>query len=110
MIYLHVIAHHVRGKTDEAAELYRKNWLPIAERHGQKLIGSWRTSFGVYDELTGIYAFESLADLERSRREQAKDPDVIKMRAEGGPLSQLYSLVTFEQSKLMVPMPHSPLQ
>ncbi len=107
MVYLHVIIQIRRGKLDEWVARYEKEYRPIANRHGQKLVGSWSTSIGAYDEVTSIYAFENMGELERIRQEVSKDPDRIKMLAMPSPN---VSLINSEISKVMVPLPYSPLK
>lgn len=68
MIYFLVTAQVQRGKMKEWLDLYEKHFLPAAKRHGQRLIGAWRTSVGTYDEVTDLYAFESFTEFERIRK------------------------------------------
>jgi len=107
MIYFHITVQAKRGKLDEWADGYNKIFLPVAEKYGQKLVGAWKTSIGAYDEATDLYAFESLADMERIKKEMSKDPAIIKMREDP---SGLTSLVAFESAKILVPLSYSPLK
>jgi hypothetical protein len=107
MIYYQVTIQIKRGKLNEWVARFEKEMLPITERHGQKLAAAWSTSIGAYDEVTHVYAFENLAELERIRQEVAKDPDRIKMLAMPQPN---VSLIDFETSKVMTPLPYSPLK
>ena len=65
MIYLLVTLHIQRRRTPEWSQNYEKHVLPILTKHGQKLVGSWKTTIGVYDEVTNLYAFENYGEMER---------------------------------------------
>jgi hypothetical protein len=43
--------------------------LPIFNEYGQKLVGTWKTTIGTYDEVVDLYSFESLAAMEKIRQE-----------------------------------------
>ena len=79
------------------------NQLSLYEKHGQKMIGAWQTTIGVYDEVTHLYAYENMADMERIRREVREDPAWEEYM-------KTPPLLGFEISKLMTPLPYSPLQ
>jgi hypothetical protein len=77
--------------------------FPILTKHGQKLVGSWKTTIGVYDEATNLYAFENYGELERIRREVAADPDWIEYMKGPG-------LITHEICKIIEPLSFSPMK
>ncbi len=106
MIYFHITVQCKRGSLSEWAEGYRKIFLPVAEKYGQKMVGAWQTSIGNYDEAIDLYAFKSLADMERIKAEMSKDPAIIKMRQE----RVLPGLVLTESAKILSPLPYPPLQ
>ena len=103
MVYLHVTMEVQRRKMPEWVPIFEKYALPLYERHGQKLVGAWKTSIGVYDEVVNLYRYESLGDLEGIRREIRKDPDWLEyMNAP--------ELLGYEVSKVIEPLSYSPMQ
>lgn len=104
MVYMLVTVQIQRGKLAEWAELYEKHFLPATQRHGQKLVAAWKTTLGTYDEVTDLYAFESLAELERVRKKLFQDPEVQQY------LPKLNALSGFEISKIMEPLPYSDMK
>ncbi len=104
MIYYHVTAHVQRRKIAESAANYEKHLIPLFKKHGQKLVGAWQTTIGVYDEVTNLYAYENLAEMDRIRRELREDPTWIEY------MKTSTALVGYEVSKVMVPFPFSPLK
>ena len=103
MVYLHVTIQVHRRKLREWSENFEKIVLPILSKHGQKLIGAWRTTVGVYDEVLHLYAFEGLAEMEKIRQNIWSDPKMADYMS--GP-----SLVGLEVSKLMEPLSYSPMR
>ncbi|MFC1929665.1 NIPSNAP family protein [Chloroflexota bacterium] len=104
MVYLHVTCQVQRRKVPEWSANYGKIILPLLEKHGQKLVGAWQNTIGTYDEVLDLYAFNSMGDMERVRKELREDPDWIEY------MKTSSSFVGLEVSKLMVPFPYSPLQ
>jgi len=104
MIYFLVTVQVQRGKMNEWTRLYEKHILPATERHGQKLVGAWKTSVGTYDEITDLYAFQNLAEFERIRKALYNDPEVQKY----GP--ELNAIAGYEVSKIMEPLPYSEMK
>ena len=103
-VFLHVTVRVNRGKVPEWSSTFEKEYLPLCEKYGQKLVAVWATTIGVYDEITDVYRFESMAEMERVRAALFADPKVQELIPRITPLSG------FEISKLMVPMPYSPLK
>jgi len=91
-------------KTMEFNDILEKEYLPIVAEHGSKLIACLRTSVGNVDEVTDIWAFESLSHLERVRQEQFLDPKYMSVR------KKIRELMTAETIKLCAALPVSPLK
>jgi hypothetical protein len=104
MIYLLVTLQVERGKLKEWADLYENHFLPATKRHGQKLIGAWRTSVGTYDEVTDLYVFENYTEFERIRKALHSDPEVLKY------LPQINAITGYEVSKIMEPLSYSEMK
>mgnify|MGYP001047132341 CR=1 FL=1 len=98
MIYLHVTVKVQRGKMKEWSEMYRKYLLPAMEKHGQRLVGAWRTSVGPYDEVIDLYAFENYTEFQRIRENLFSDPVV----QEWAP--KIWDITGPEESKILVPL------
>jgi hypothetical protein len=93
-----------RGKLKEWTNLFEKHFLPATKRHGQKLVGAWKTTVGTYDEVTDLYAFESLSEFERIRKALFQDAEVQKF------LPEINAITGFEISKIMEPLSYSGMQ
>lgn len=104
MIYMLVTVQVKRGKMKEWTSLFEKHFLPACQRHGQRLVGAWKTTVGTYDEVTDLYAFESWSEFERIRKALFQDPEVQKCLPEANALSGL------EVSKIMEPLSYSEMK
>ena len=91
-------------KTQEFNDILEKEYLPIVLKHGSKFVACLRTSVGNVDEVTDIWAFESLAQLEKVRQAQFQDPKYMSVR------KKIRELMTEETIKLCAPMPVSPMK
>ena len=103
MIYLHVTIQLQRGKMNEFCSIFEKEIVPIWNKHGQKLAAAWKTTVGAYDEVTDLWAFDSLAEMERIRSAISQDPKAMEAAMKTTPL------VIKEVSKIMLPLPYSPM-
>ena len=104
MIYLIASIILVPEKIQEFSDILEKEYLPLLEEHGGKLIASWRTIIGNCDEVTDIWQFESLGQFEKWRQSQSQDPKYMEVR------KKIRSLVTSETLKMASPLPCSPLK
>ncbi|MEE9610456.1 MAG: NIPSNAP family protein [Desulfatiglandales bacterium] len=104
MIYLHVTIEVNRGKMKEWTKIYEEHLLPAMKKHGQRLVGAWRTSVGTYDEVTDLYAFENFAEFERIREGLFNDPVVQKY------LPIINEISGREYSKIMMPFEYSEMK
>ena len=67
MIYLHVTVKVQRGKMKEWCKIFEDHLLPAMKKHGQRLVGAWKTSVGAYDEVTDLYAFKDFTEFQNIR-------------------------------------------
>lgn len=104
MIYLLATVQLQTGKLQEFSDVLSQEYLPIAESYGQKLVGTWRTVVGNVDEVTDLWAFESLEHFERVRGSLAQNPDWQKAYV------RLRSVIAAESHKIISPLPFSPLR
>jgi hypothetical protein len=66
----------------EYLKLYKKYALPIAIKHWGPPLGFFVTEVGPLNQVIHMWAFESMAELERSRASLAADPEFAKYFAE----------------------------
>jgi hypothetical protein len=104
MIYLIASIILAPEKTGVFNDIMEKEYLPIVEKHGANLIAALRTTIGNVDEVTDIWAFDSLEHFERIRRSQFKDPRYMEVRG------KIRALMTAETLKLASPLSCSPLK
>ena len=104
MIYLVASIILVPEKTGEFNDIMEKEYLPIVEKHGAKLIAALRTTIGNVDEVTDVWEFESLEQFEGIRRSQFQDPEYMAVRG------KIRALMTAETLKLASPLSCSPLK
>jgi NIPSNAP len=101
MIHLHVTVRLRRGKMAEWCELFEEHILPIQRKHGQRLVGAWKTTVGTYDEVTDLYEFEDYVEFQRVRESMFSDPELMKW------LPAVSELISDEESKILVPIEFS---
>jgi hypothetical protein len=104
MIYLHVTVQLQRGKMNEWCKIYEEHLLPPMQKHGQRLVGAWKTSVGMYDEVTDLYAFENLAEFEKIREKLFEDPEIQKW------VPVIWDIAGREESKILVPLGYGELK
>jgi len=104
MIYLLATVQLHTGKLQEFSDILSKEYLPIAEKQGQKLVGTWKTVVGNVDEVTDLWAFNSLEHFEKVRGTLAQNPDWQKAYV------RLRSTVAAESHKIISPLSFSPLK
>ena len=72
MIYLLAVVRVVPGKSGEFAELFEKEMLPAAKAIGWNLVAQWNTSVGTQAEVTDLWAYRDLEDMQRVHDAMAK--------------------------------------
>ena len=103
MIYLHVTVKVQRGKMKEWCKIFEEHLLPAMKKHGQRLVGAWKTSVGAYDEVTDLYAFEDFTEFQNIREKLFNDPEIQKW------LPIIYEITGPEESKLLTPLGYGEL-
>jgi len=104
MIYLHVTLEVAPGKFREFNELMSNGLVPLMEKHGAKLIGSWETAVGTRDEVTDLWCFDNMGHFEGSLESLIRDSELRSL------LPTVSSVITKETTKLLRPLPFSPLK
>lgn len=103
MVYLLATIEIKIGEQELFIEALRE-YVPIVERHGMKLVGSWRTVVGTVPEITDLWAFKDMGHFEKVRQAIAEDPE--RQRA----YTKAQSHVKHETFKLLTSLPFSPIQ
>ena len=75
MIYDHRTYQVVHGQMQAYLERYETFGLPVQLRHLGNLVGFFVTDIGPLNQVTHIWAYESLADREERRARMAADPE-----------------------------------
>jgi hypothetical protein len=104
VIYLHATIQVTLFKTVEFRRVLAAAVIPIFEKHGAKLIGSWETMVGNQSEITDIWAFETMAHFEKSTQSLMRDSEWAKVK------DTLATMTVKEKTKLLVPLKCSPLK
>ena len=104
MIYLHVTVQIHRGKMKEWTKIFEEHLLPAMKKHGQRLVGAWKTTVGPYDEVIDLYAFEDFVEFQKIREKLFKDPEIQKW------LPIIYEITGEEVSKILVPLEYSEMK
>jgi hypothetical protein len=97
MIYLEATLRVVPGKMREFMEAFEKEALPASNKLGRKLAAQWVTTVGTLDEVTDLWVYEDLKDMQRFQEARAKSPEATKA------FERLRSLIAYESTRLMVP-------
>jgi len=93
------------GATQQWLEYYGKNGLAIQQEMLGKLVFFGTTEIGTLNQITHIWAYNSLAEREQKRGAMAKDPRwhaYLKNQPAGALIAQ--------ESKILNPVPFSPLK
>ena len=104
MVYLHATLQLAPYKSREFGKFLATTLVPLFEKHGAKLIGSWETFLGNQSEITDIWGFDSLAHFEASTLSLLQDPQWASVQETMSPM------VISEKTKLLAPLKCSPLK
>jgi hypothetical protein len=90
---------------NEYTEFVAKEFMPIYQRLGIKMIGSWRTSFGGdNDECLVLFAWENMAQMEKLIAVRAADKEWQRV------LPRYQALTTGGSTRLLQPNAYSTLK
>jgi len=104
MIYLEASLRVVPGKMKELMEVFEKEYLPLSNKFGRKLVAQWATTIGALDEVVDLWAYEDLTHMQRFNEERANSSEFAKAS------EHLRALIAYEEVRLMVPTPLSELK
>lgn len=92
------------GKTTVWLEYYEKHGLPIQQRLLGTLIGFFTSEIGTLNQVTHLWAYDSLAEREQKRAAMYKDPDWLAY------LKDAPGVVLSMENRILTPTRFSPLK
>jgi hypothetical protein len=104
MIYLEASLRVVPGKMKELMEVFEKEYLPLSNKFGRKLLAQWTTTIGTLDEVVDLWVYEDLAHMQHFNEARSKSPEFVKAS------EHLRALIAYEEVRLMVPTSLSEMQ
>jgi len=104
MIYLEASLRVVPGKMAELMEVFEKEYLPLSNKFGRKMLAQWTTSIGTLDEVTDLWVYDDLAHMQRFNEARAKSPEFTRASA------RLRALIAYETTRLLIPTKLSELK
>ena len=104
MIYMQATVDVIPDKVGEFVEFLGKELAPFVDRFGMKLVGSWTNTVGTMFQVIDLWAFESLEHFGRAITAMVRDPEFRKLD------SRLRTIITSETTKVLWPLPCSPMR
>jgi hypothetical protein len=104
MIYMMATLNVKPDKVREFNRFLGEELAPFLGKLGMELAGSWISSVGVMHEVVDLWSFENFQHFERVMSSIVKDPEFRKLDA------RLRTMVTSETTKMLSPLPCSPLK
>jgi hypothetical protein len=105
MIYSLVTVGVAQGKMNEYTEFVAKEFMPIYQRLGIKMVGSWRSSIGGNsNECFVLFAWDSMAQMEKLAAARNADKDWQRV------YPRYQSLTTGGSTRLLQPNAYSTLK
>jgi hypothetical protein len=92
------------GKLEAFLAIYRKQGLPLQERHLEGLLGYFMVEIGPLNQVVHLWSYEDMADRDRRRTALAADPKWSLY------LEQALPLIQMQESKILRPTDFSPLK
>lgn len=97
----YTIAH---GRNKEYLALFEAEALPVQMEHLGNLIGYFTTAVGPVNEVVHLWAYESLADMEKRRTVRDADPRWAEYKKKSA------GMLIDQRNKLLAPASFSPLK
>ena len=104
MIYMMATLDVIPDKVREFNDFLGQELAPFLGKFGMELTGSWIISVGVMHQVVDLWSFESFEHFERVMTSIFKDPEFRKLDG------RLRTMVTSETTKMLSPLPCSPLK
>jgi len=104
MLYLHASIKVQPFRSAEFIRTLGQSIVPLFEKHGAKLVGSWDTAVGTQGEITDIWGFEGMEHFQSTTASLLRDQEWASVK------QSVAGLVVEEKTKLLVPLKFSPLK
>jgi len=104
MIYVEASLRVVPGKMAEFMEVFEKEFLPLSNKLGRKMLAQWTTSIGTLDEVTDLWVYDDLNHMQRFNEARAKNAEFAKASV------RLRALIAYESTRLLIPTKLSELK
>ena len=88
--------------TKEYLSLFEQYGLPVQMKHLGNLLGYYVTEIGTQDQLTHLWGYESLADMEEKRANRNADPAWTEF------LKKTTGMIRSQETKIIRPAAFSP--
>lgn len=96
--------HVYTGKLAEVVRLYAEEGTEVQQRILGRLIGAFTVDIGDLSSIVQLWAYDSLDERERRRRELQADPDWKAF------LTRLTPLIHTQRNRILVPTSFSPIR
>jgi hypothetical protein len=104
MIYEERDYRIVAGRLAEFVKIYGEHGLPLQKKHLNTFVGYWTTEIGELNHVVAIWGYDGLSDRETRRKAMMADPEWH------GYLDRVKGLIEVQTSRILTPVPYSPLQ
>jgi hypothetical protein len=104
MIYLEATVGIVNRKMNEYTDIVAKELIPVYDRLGIKMIGSWRTYIGNSNDVVVLFQYDNLTQMEKQMDARNKDRDFQKL------LPRYQAVTTGNISRILQPNAYSTLK
>lgn len=92
------------GKLASFVAIYGEYGLPLQKKHLGTFIAYFTTEIGELNHVVALWAYESLGDREKRRKAMMADPEWLAY------LQRVDGLLEVQSSRILMPVPYSPLQ
>ena len=104
MIYFEATITLAPAKLREFNQLLEQTIVPLWEKHGAKLIGSWETAVGTMNEVVDLWCFNSMDHFNEVLQAFIRDPEMRPL------WPTVTSIILGEKNRLLRPLRCSPLK
>ena len=104
MIYFQATLDVLPHRLGEFSEFVGKELVPCVGQYGMKLVGGWVNTVGKMNEVIDLWCFESLEQFGKGMAEMVRDREWRRLDA------TLRTMAPVEVTKLLWPLPYSPLR